>query len=275
MSAVAHRWGRPRALSCVMTLPSGRLPSRVHHLSGVGEVARPQPADPSPGRIAAMLRTVEARLPLQRRVVRAGATVCLAGERFEHLHVVHCGALKIVNAGPDGREQLVALQFRGDWLGLDGIASGQHTCDTVALDTGELWSVRYDTLLRIGCEHPALLALLHEQMSREIARGRDAMLSMCTLSVAARVATFLRQWVESLSGPGMGEGQVHLRMSRAEIGSHLGMRLESVSRAMTFLVRSGMIGFAEKGRRIVTIRDGPALNAFIRDSAQNGRSGRA
>jgi len=226
----------------------------------------------APGRIADMLRLVEDNLPTRRMLVHAGDTLCGAGSRFEHLYVVHCGAAKVVNTGADGREQLVALQFRGDWLGLDGIATGHYACDTVALDTGELWAVRYDTLLRIGATQPALLALLHEQMSREITRGRDAMLSLCTLSVAARVAAFLRQWVESLSGSGPSQEEVHLRMTRAEIGSHLGMRLESVSRAMSYLVRSGMIDFTEKGRRIVTIRNPTALDAFIRDSVVNGRA---
>ena len=101
--------------------------------------------------------------------MHAGDTVYQAGQRFSHLHILNSGMVKVVNLSNDGREQVVGLKFRGDWLGFDGIAGGQHACDTVAMDTGEVWSFRYDALLAACTTQPALLKLLHEAMSREIA----------------------------------------------------------------------------------------------------------
>ena len=80
---------------------------------------------------------------------------------------------------------------------------------------------------------------------------------------AARVADFLRCWAESLAGPGGCTDQVTLRMSRAEIGNYLGMTLESVSRALSGLVRCQLIRFTEKGRRDIRIPDLGALAVFI------------
>ena len=73
----------------------------------------------------------------QRRVVHAGDTIYQAGERFGNLYILNSGFAKIVNLSPDGREQVVGLKFRGDWLGFDGIATTQYVCDAVAMDTGE------------------------------------------------------------------------------------------------------------------------------------------
>ena len=73
----------------------------------------------------------------QRRVVHAGDLIYQAGERFEHLYILNSGFFKIVTLAADGREQVVGLKFRGDWLGFDGIAQGRYTCDAVAMDTGE------------------------------------------------------------------------------------------------------------------------------------------
>jgi len=218
-------------------------------------------------RIAQTLKLLADHLPMQRRVVRAGDTVYQAGERFTHLYVLNSGFFKIVNTASDGREQVVGLLFKGDWLGFDGIARQQYGCDAVAMDTGEVWAVRYDDLMRACAIKPELLAVLHAEMSREISRDRDSLLSLCTLSANARVADFLRYWAESLARRGMRTDQITLRMTRAEIGNYLGMTLESVSRALSKLARDRIIAFAEKGRREVHIPDVRALSAFVQRCA--------
>lgn len=225
--------------------------------------ANPRQLGQVPTRPVDMLWLMEQRLPIDRHVLRAGDAVYHAGARFRHLHIVNSGCFKIVNRSADGREQVVALHFKGDWLGLDGIAEGRHACDTIALDTGEVWSVRYDALLQACIECPPLLSALHAAMSHEIARDREWLLSMTTLPADARVAAFLRYWVDSLASRGLRTDSIMLRLSRAEIGSYLGMTLETVSRAMTRLARERVIRFAHKGRREVEIPDADALTAFV------------
>lgn len=217
-------------------------------------------------RIAEMLALVADKLPVQRRIVRAGDVIYTAGEAFTHLFVLNSGIFKIINTAADGREQMVGLHFKGDWLGFDGIARGHYGCDAVAMDTGEVWSVRYDALMQACREHAPLLALLHDQMSREISRDRDSMLALCTLGADARVADFLRYWADSLARRGLRTDQITLRMSRAEIGNYLGMTLETVSRALSRLARQGAIRFKEKGRRDIEIPDLAALADFIQAS---------
>ena len=74
--------------------------------------------------------------------------------------------------------------------------TAHYSCDAVAMDTGEVWVVRYDALLAACAHCPALLTVLHEAMSREIARDRDSLMSLCTLPADARVAEFLRYWAD-------------------------------------------------------------------------------
>jgi CRP/FNR family transcriptional regulator len=202
----------------------------------------------------------------QRRMVHAGDLIYQSGERFGNLYVLNSGFFKIVNLAPDGRELVVGLKFRGDWLGFDGIAGGRYTCDAVAMDTGEVWVLRYDRILAACARQPELLQLLHEAMSREIARDRDSLMSVCTLSADARVADFLRYWAESLARRGMRTDQITLRMTRAEIGNYLGMTLETVSRALSRLARCQLIHFAEKGRRDIQIPEVEALAEYVQRS---------
>lgn len=217
-------------------------------------------------RIARTLALLREHTPITRRVVHAGESIYAAGERLEHLHVVHTGFVKTVNGSADGRDKVIGLHFRGDWLGFDGIADGRHACDAVAMDTGEVWAIRYDALLAACGRSPALLAAVHAAMSRELARDRDAMLALCTLPADARVADFLRGWADALEQRGLRSDQITLRMTRAEIGNYLGMKLETVSRALSRLARENVIDFAEPGRRDLRIPDVGALSAFVERS---------
>ncbi len=209
------------------------------------------------------LRLLQETLAPQRRLVHAGDVIYQAGERFGNLYILNSGFFKIVNLSVDGREQVVGLKFRGDWLGFDGIATGRYGCDAVAMDTGEVWVIRYDALLAACAGGPALLTLLHQAMSREIGRDRDSLMSVCTLPADARVADFLRVWAESLADRGLRTDQITLRMTRAEIGNYLGMSLETVSRALSKMAREQVIAFTEKGRRDVHIPDVAALSSFV------------
>ena len=216
-------------------------------------------------RMVDMLKLLNDTLQPQRRVVRAGDVIYQAGSRFGNLYVLNSGFVKIVSMSADGREQVVSLKFRSDWLGFDGIANGEYSCDAIAMDTGEVWTIRYDTLLAACIETPALLTTLHEAMSREIGHDRESLMSVCTLPADARVAEFLRHWAESLARRGLRTDQITLRMTRAEIGNYLGMTLESVSRALSKLARGNFIAFAEKGRRDVQIPDVNALTTFVQN----------
>lgn len=214
-------------------------------------------------RITDMLALVAERVPVQRRVVHAGEAVYRSGDAFTHLYLLNTGCFKVVNSAADGRAQMVGLLFRGDWLGFDGIAGGRFRCDAVALDTGEVWALRYDALVAACAAHPPLMALLHAEMSRVIGRDRDALMALTTLSADARVAEFLRLMANALDNRGLRNDQITLRMTRAEIGNYLGLTLESVSRALSRLARAQLIGFADGARREIRIPDVAALAEFV------------
>lgn len=229
---------------------------------------RPQTRQAPANRIGDTLRLLSETLPIHRRMLRAGDSVYQAGQAFSNLHIINSGFFKMVNLSGEGREQVVGLHFRGDWLGLDGIADGFHACDAVAMDTGEVWSFGYEALLQAALRTPALLPVLHTAMSREIARDQQSLLSLCSLPADARVAGFLRYWAESLAERGLRTDQFSLRMTRAEIGNYLGMTLETVSRALSRLERGDVIRFTEKGRRDICIPRIEALTRFMQGTRE-------
>ena len=140
------------------------------------------------------------RLDPQRRIVHAGDVIYRPGEAFSNLHVLNTGFFKIVKLTADGREQVVSLKFRGDWMGFDGIARGAYGCDGDR--DGHRRSLDHSAMPPCSppaSTAPALLTALHEAMSREIGQDRDSLMSVCTLPADARVAEFLR-YLATLAG---------------------------------------------------------------------------
>jgi CRP/FNR family transcriptional regulator len=221
----------------------------------------------SPGdRWRESLGLIEHHLSFTRRTVHAGEAVQAAGDPFACLHIVNSGAFKTVNLADDGREQVVGLHFKGDWIGFDGVASGRSACDAITMDTGEVWSLRYAALLKAAANAPELMHAMVMAMSCQLARDRDWRLALSTLPADARVADFLRSWAESLAERSLRTDQITLGMSRAEIGNHLGLTLETVSRAFSRLARCGLIRFDEKGRRTIAVPSVEALVEFVRSA---------
>jgi len=202
-------------------------------------------------------------VPLQRWVVHAGDVLYTIGARFTSLFVPNSGYFKDVILTADGREQVVWLHFKGDWLGFDGIAEGRYGCNAVALDTGEVWSLSYDHLLSASARQPDLLTALHAAMSRQISRDHELMLALATLPADVRVADFLRNWAGSLAERGLRTDKITFPLTRAEVGSYLGMTLESVSRALSRLDGADVIRVDNRFRRDIEIPEVAALTGFI------------
>lgn len=227
------------------------------------DTTRVQRSETSASDVGDSLERLRRHVPMQRRVMRTGDVLYETGTRFTSLYVPNSGCFKLVVLTADGREQVVGLHFKDDWLGFDGIAEGRYGCDAVALDTCDVWSLRYDDLLNASAAHPELLSALHVAMSRKTNRDHELMLAMATLPTDVRVADFLRNWTAALAERGLRTDQITLPLTRAEVGSYLGMTLESVSRALSRLDDANVIRVGNRCRRNIEIPEVSALTGFI------------
>jgi len=195
-----------------------------------------------------------------RRFVERGEALFRLGDEFKSLFVVWTGFFKTRVLTEGGHDQVTGFQMSGELLGLDGISSDRHTCDAVALEDSQACQIPYERLEGIAREVPGLQRQLHKLMSREIVRDHGAMLSLGSLLAEARLAAFLLDLAHRLQARGFSSSSLHLRMSREEIGSYLGITVETVSRTFTHFQQAGLL---EVRQRNIHILDEPGLHRLL------------
>ena len=192
--------------------------------------------------------------------VRKGDALVRSGEAFTALYAVRTGTCKSVLVTPDGQEQIVDCHIAGDIVGTDGIGTGVHDCAIVALEDSELCVLPFDHLESIARANKEFQHTLHALLAREIRRERKVMLMLGTMRAEQRLAAFLLDLADRYAARGYSATEFHLRMSRAEIGSYLGMKLETVSRTFSAFQQQGLL---EVDKRHIRIADMPGLSQAL------------
>jgi CRP/FNR family transcriptional regulator len=186
-----------------------------------------------------------------RRPVKRGDYLFRAGEPFSSLYAARTGFFKTKLLLEDGREQVTGFHMAGELMGMDGIGTERHTCDAVALEDSEVCVIPFDRLEGLSREMEALQHHFHKVMSREIVREHGVMMLLGSMRAEERLAAFLLNLSQRLSTRGYSPNEFNLRMTREEIGSYLGLKLETVSRVFSRFQEEGLIAVQQKNIRIL------------------------
>lgn len=199
-----------------------------------------------------------------RKVVPRGESLFRASEPFHALYAVRTGFFKTCLSAEDGRMQVTGFQMAGELLGLDGIGSGHHTVDAQALEDSSVCVLPFTDLEHLAREFGALQMQLHKIMSREIVRDHGVMLLLGSMRAEERVAAFLLNLTQRLQARGYSASELVLRMTREEIGSYLGLKLETVSRTFSRFQDDGILDVKQ---RQITIKSPEALQRLVSSAA--------
>ena len=199
-------------------------------------------------------------LVTNRRRVKRGDALFHNGEKFTNLFAIRTGFFKTCITSEDGRGQVTGFQMAGEIVGLDGIVNDTHTCDAVALEDSDVCVMPFSRIEEISREVSSLQHHVHRIMSREIVREHGVILLLGSMRAEERLAAFLLNLVQRLHARGFSQSELILRMSREEIGSYLGMKIETVSRTFSKFVEENIV---EVKQRHVRILDTNALKDIV------------
>lgn len=213
----------------------------------------------SDGEVLRLDKLVDARHSIKR-----GEALYKTGDVFASLFAVRTGFFKTRVNSEDGRDQVTGFQMAGELLGFDGIGTERHTCDAVALEDSQVCVIPFFQLEALSREFGELQRQLHKVMSREIVREHGVMLLLGGMRAEARLATFLLNLTQRLLARGFSSTSLVLRMTRQEIGSYLGLTLETVSRAFSKFHDDGVLDVQQRQLRVL---DAEALRLLVNGTA--------
>lgn len=195
-----------------------------------------------------------------RRFIRRGQALFRSGEPFDSVYAIRTGFFKTRLASTDGQEQITGFQMAGEVLGLDGISTDVHQCDAVALEDSQVCVIRYGQLESLSREFTDLQRQFHKIMSREIVNDHGMMRLLGNRRAEERLAAFVLDLTRRLRSRGFSSSSLLLRMTREEIGTYLGLTLETVSRSFSRLHDDGVL---RVHRRQIDVLDPVALERLV------------
>jgi CRP/FNR family transcriptional regulator len=204
------------------------------------------------------------QLVAKRRSVPRGDALFRTGDAFQSLYAVRTGFFKTCVSSEDGRDQVTGFQMAGELLGLDGISQDRHNCDAIALEDSQVCVIPFGQLEDLSRDFTPLQHQFHKIMSREIVRDHGMMLLLGSMRAEERLAAFLLNLTQRLQARGFSASSLILRMTREEIGSYLGLKLETVSRTFSKFQDDGLL---EVKQRHIRILDAAGLRQLISSTA--------
>lgn len=191
------------------------------------------------------------QLVYARRKIRRGEDLYRAGDSFGAIYAIRSGFFKSERVLKDGRHQIMGFHMPGEMLGLDGIGTGAYACNAVALELTEVCAIPLSRVEELSHQVRDLAHRLHQIMSEEIVRDQRVMVLLGGKGAEARLASFLVDISHRFSARGYAPADFDLPMTREEIGSYLGLTLETVSRMFSRLQAENLIKVQQRHIRVL------------------------
>ncbi len=185
-------------------------------------------------------------------IAKKNCTVIDQNSPFTSFYIVKAGSVKTVFLNERGDEKIMGFHLPGEAIGLEGILEGKNSCSAIALERSTLCKINYRKLHDFAAEVP----MLHEWLLRSVLQelhSMEVLTRWLSYSTAEeRIVSFLLDLSERQKLRSWYAGDLRLPMCRRDIANYLGLALETVSRILHRLQRSGDLNV--RNRQIALLR---------------------
>ena len=176
----------------------------------------------------------------RKKTLQRGDFIYREGDDFKSVLAIKSGTAKLVADDYQGNEHILNILLPGELLGFDGIHNDRHSCSAVALETLSFCELPVDNLSALSQLIPGLMRELLRHAGEKINEDRDKIVFNKRPAIE-RLASFLVNLSERYQRRGFSASEFTLSLTRQEIGNHLGLALETVSRLLKQFQSAGVI----------------------------------
>jgi CRP-like cAMP-binding protein len=178
--------------------------------------------------------------PIDDLVYQPGQALYEASDQAVGVFTLRKGMVKLVRVTADGRERVVRVLFPGDVVGLEALATGRYDSQAVALSEVSLCRIPLEVMHQLGANSPRLHRKLMEKWQSALKLSDDWLAELNFGSARQRVLHFIRKMHE------VSEDDTATLFGRDDMGAMMDLKLETVSREVTALVRAGVMTQLDK-----------------------------
>jgi CRP-like cAMP-binding protein len=178
--------------------------------------------------------------PIDDLVYAAGQSLYEESDKALGVFTLRKGMVKLVRVTSDGRERVVRVLFAGDVVGLEALATGRYDSQAVALSEVALCRIPLDVIHQLGANSPRLHRKLMEKWQSALRLADDWLAELNFGTARQRVVHFIRKMHQ------VSEDGTATLFSRDDMGAMMDLKLETVSREVTALVRAGVMAPLDK-----------------------------
>lgn len=204
--------------------------------------------------VESISQIVKAKKTLQR-----GEFIYHEGDNFRGILAIKSGSAKLVGADQHGNEHILNILLPGELLGFDGLSTDKHSCAAIALETTSFCLLPADSMEDLFQNIPSLTRELFRHSGEKMLEDKNQLI-LSKRPAEERLAYFLISLSERLKRRGFSASEFKLSLSRQEIGNHLGLALETVSRLLKKFQEDELILVQN---RFITITDLNALKNLL------------
>ncbi len=192
--------------------------------------------------------------PIDDLELRAGTSLYAEASPALGVFTLRSGMIKLVRVTPDGRMRIVRVLRPGDVAGLEALATSRYDSAAVALTDIAVCRIPLSVMHTLGANSPRLHKRLMEKWQHALKEADDWLADLNFGTARQRVANF----VLKMRSPA--EPQISTLFAREDMGAMLDLKLETVSREVSALVRENIIEPLDKQGRVYRVL-APALLA--------------
>jgi len=185
--------------------------------------------------------------PIDEMEYAAGASMFTEGSAAKGIFTLRHGMVKLVRSTLDGRPRIVRVLRAGDVVGLEALASAKYDCDAVTLTAASVCRIPLEVIHKLSSSSPRLHAQLMKKWQHALKDADDWLADMNFGTAKRRVGNLVLKMRSAANS------EVSMLFSREDMGAMLDLKLETVSREISRLVREGAIEQLDKQGRIYRV----------------------
>jgi CRP-like cAMP-binding protein len=178
--------------------------------------------------------------PIDDLVYQPGQTLYDESDKALGVFTLRQGMVKLVRVTADGRARVVRVLFPGDVVGLEALATGRYDSQAVALSEVSVCRIPLEVMHQLGANSPRMHRKLMEKWQSALKLADDWLAELNFGTAKQRVLHFIRKMHE------VSHDDTVTLFSRDDMGAMMDLKLETVSREVTALVRGGVMSPLDK-----------------------------